>query len=66
MPDTLPHAERVEKSAKVALREFHRLKAKVGFVAEGRSAFTDVLGRFEAEGGVLSEIMCFVWYLCEK
>lgn len=63
VPKTLPHEERVDKTAIIALNDFNRLRRDVNFIAEGRSAFADVLRRYEAQGGALSEIMCFVWYV---
>lgn len=63
VPSSLPYEERVAKTAIVALRDFNRLREEVDFVAEGRSAFEDVLGRYEVQGGALSDIMCFVWYV---
>jgi len=66
VPKTLPHEERVERTAVVALTEFNRLRKELNFIAEGRSAFADVLGRYEAQGGALSEIMCYVWYVSDN
>jgi hypothetical protein len=58
---TLPWADRVDETAREATAQFEELKARADFVAEGRG-FRDVRD-FEALGGDINSIMCFVWYV---
>lgn len=66
VPKTLPYEERVEKTAEAALREFTHLRETEDFIAEGRKGFADVLRDYEAQGGDLSDIVCFVWYVSDE
>jgi hypothetical protein len=59
----LPWAERVCATAAAALSQFQNVCNQYDFVAEGRSAFGAHLNDFEAQGGDISEALCFVWYV---
>ena len=61
--EDLPWTERVLATAATALSQFQKLCDECDFVAEGRTAFGDHLGEFEAQGGNLNEALCFVWYV---
>ena len=63
LPPDLSWAERVSQTAERSLAAFHDLRSKFDFIREGRTAFADHLGKYEADGGDLSQAMCFVWYL---
>ena len=63
VPETLPWAERVEKSALVAMEQFRNLPREYDFIHEGRLGFGRYLSEAEANGLSLKEVMCFVWYL---
>lgn len=56
--------DRVTKTHDVALEQFARLKDEYDFVKEGRRY--EVLSAFEAAGGQLEDVMCFVWYVESK
>ena len=60
--DTLPWTERVERSALEAQKAYADLRQTKDFLAEGRNNF-DFLVEYEKNGGSLTEIMCFVWYV---
>ena len=55
--------ERVSVAAAASLRGFDEVNSKFDFIAEGRKAFAEHFEAFEAAGGNLEEIMCFIWYL---
>ncbi len=61
-PD-LPWAERVSLTAERSLAAFQNLRSQFDFIEEGRKAFASHLDKYEAEGGDLNQVMCFVWYL---
>ena len=56
----LPFEDRIDEAAN---RAFEKLRGEVDFLAEGRTAFPDVLGPYEAKGGALPDLMWFVWYV---
>ena len=66
IPRDLPYAVRVDRTAEAAREAFEELRRKVDFLAEGRAAFSDVLNRYEKEGGALSDVMWFVWYVSSE
>ena len=59
----MPWEERVARSAVEALADFEAIQSKFDFIAEGRRGFEKHFDDFEANGGDLSETMCFVWYV---
>lgn len=63
VPEELPWGERVSLAAAASLRGFDEVKSKFEFIAEGRKAFAEHFEAFEAAGGNLEEVMCFIWYL---
>jgi hypothetical protein len=62
----LPFEVRVDLTAKAARDAFDQLRREVDFLAEGRTAFVEVLNRYEEEGGALSDVIWFVWYVSSK
>jgi len=66
IPRDLPYAVRVDRTAEAAREAFEELRREVDFLAEGRAAFSDVLNRYEKEGGALSDVMWFVWYVSSE
>ena len=58
---TLPWAERVSHTAKVALRDFEALKERYDFIAEGQAGFADYLDALVVTGRDPADFMCFVW-----
>jgi hypothetical protein len=62
-PGDLPFDVRVDRTAEAAREAFEELRRKVDLLAEGRTAFADVLNRYEKEGGSLTDVMWFVWYV---
>jgi hypothetical protein len=63
VPKSLPWAERVEKTAIVALEYFNNLKTEYDFIHEGRLGFERYLTEAEASGYSLEDVICFVWYV---
>ena len=63
VPKSLAWDERVEKTADIALEDFEQLRETVDFIEEGRSGFQKYLNEYEAQGGDLSDVMYFVWYV---
>ena len=61
--DILNWQERVERSAAAATVGFERLLARYDFIAEGRKNFSKAFEEYEAKGGDIADVMCFVWYL---
>lgn len=59
---SLPWSQRVSRSAEIALSEFQKLQVDFDFAAEGRNSWRE-LANFEAQGGDLHSITCFVWYV---
>jgi hypothetical protein len=65
-PRDLPFGVRVDQTAEAAREAFDELRRRVDFLAEGRTAFADVLNRYEKEGGNLTEVMSVVWYVSSE
>ncbi len=59
--EELPWAERVSRTAEVALADFDALKKRFNFVAEGRVSFASYLDALVAQGRDPVDSMCFVW-----
>jgi len=59
----LPFEARIDLTAEAAKRAFEKLRCEVDFLAEGRTAFPNVLGRYEMQGGAIPDLMWFVWYV---
>lgn len=57
----LPWAERVSRTAEVALRDFEVLQQRFDFIAEGRVGFASYLDALIAQGRDPADSMCFVW-----
>jgi hypothetical protein len=62
VPSDLPWAERVARTAEVALSDFQELRTRYDFIAEGR-VFEEEFLKWEAKGGDPAEALCFVWYV---
>ncbi len=62
----LPWAERVNRTADVALRDFEALQTRFDFIAEGRLSFGTYLDALVADGRDPADSMCFVWYVLSK
>jgi hypothetical protein len=63
VPETLSWRDKVECSASEALAAFDTLRKERDFIAEGRKAFPDYLAKYEKAGGILNDVMRFVWYV---
>jgi hypothetical protein len=59
----LPWAERVARTAEVALADFMRLASEYDFLEEGRRAFR--MGQVEHRDESPAGIMWFVWYVLD-
>jgi len=66
VPKSLPWAERVEKTAIVALDQFMSLRTDYDLIPYGRLVFGQALAEAEANGSSLEEVMCFVWYVLSE
>ncbi len=65
-PRDLPFEVRVDRTTEAAREAFEELRRRVDFLAEGHTAFADVLNRCENEGGNLTDVMWFVWYVSSE
>jgi hypothetical protein len=61
VPSDLPFNVRVDRTAEAASRVFETLSREVDLLAEGRSAFPNVLESYDDEA--LRDLMWFVWYV---
>ena len=59
----LTWAERVTRTAEVALIDFCELQTRWDFLAEGRIGFDEEFQKWEAKGVDPASAMCFVWYV---
>ncbi len=59
----LPWQERVQLTARAALRQFVELPPRDALLEEGRKAFGQHLAAAEVAGQSPADLMCFVWYL---
>lgn len=60
---SLPWAERVEETARVALADFTWLLSQFDFFEEGRKIFSRWFDELTRMGHDPRKAMCFVWYL---
>lgn len=60
---SLPRAQLVAETARVAQAEFAKLLTQFDFFEEGRKTFPAVFAKLSEAGYDPREAMCFVWYL---
>ena len=64
VPSDLPFQVRVDRTAEAATWAFETLSREVDLLAEGRTAFANVLGRYD--DNALRDMMWFVWYVSSE
>ena len=63
MPHRLTTREKIDWTAREALKQFEELPRQWDFLAEGKKFFSYALGDYVSGGGDPLRVMSFVWYL---